>query len=292
MKKTISFLLAVILMGTVFNFEVFANDTIVNNTTEDLIYEDIEGNLILAKIRVEENKTIVDYYINNIIDHTAIIDTDKDLVSVEHYKKRTGIEYFKMTDFVKEVSKDTNINNFQENSNSNSLNLENYSYAPLGFDEEPPSTPAGYNFVTSTYNSYFDARGYLYGNVVGEVSRYSTKIINFNKGTAAGVVIAAVTVFIGGAITLPILLKAIGASIIADAITSYINSKVWFSDIKTLYKGYCRKVLTLDTYQTNKHLLVYNYLTKKEETFYSGFKSGYKGTPAAIANGAVINYFN
>lgn len=246
----------------------------------------------MAKIKTEEDKTIVDIYINNIIDHTAIVDTGTDLVSVEHYKKRTGMEYFKMTDFIIELPSDININNVQENLKNNSLNFEEASYAPLGYDEEPPSTPTGYKFVTSTYSSHFDARGYLYGNLVGEVSRYSTKILNFNKGTVAGIVIAAVTIFIGGPITLPIILKAIGTTIVTDAITSYVNSKIWFSDIKTLYKGYCRKVLTLNTHQTNKHLLVYNYVTREEEDFYSGFKSAYRGTPAALANGAVINYFN
>lgn len=83
----------------------------------------------------------------------------------------------------------------------------------------------------------------------------------------------------------------IGVLIISLIIFIPVKAKGIFVDTKTLYKGFCRTVETLNTYQIFKNEEITNNLTGKKTLIRLGFKSGY-GSLSALANGAIVNYFN
>lgn len=155
---------------------------------------------------------------------------------------------------------------------------------------DPPSTPTGYQFVTSIYSSYHDARGYLFQKSLGEISYDTGRRVQFSAGTAIGVVLSIIEVFINSIVALTDLLKALGTGLLNGAITSYVDSKMGFANYKTLYKGFCHRVETLDTYQVLRYVVNYDFNTRKEYTIYYGHVSGFRGTHADLAYQAIVNY--
>jgi len=149
--------------------------------------------------------------------------------------------------------------------------------------------------VTSVFSTYHNERGYLFQNSLGEINRYNVKRIQFSVGTVVGVFVSAIASIIIGPITLPLILAAMGTAIVADNLASYGNSEVWFSEYKTLYKGFCRQIETLNTLQILKYNIIYNYKDRVETKSLVGYAdgySGYNGTVQDMAYRAVVNYFN
>lgn len=218
-------------------------------------------------------------------------------IVVEKYiEKKVILETYNTSDFETEISSSTSaspspqpnidIYKFPNTTSSNSINI-------LSDEYNPPATPAGYKFETSAYSSYYDAYGYLFSKAQGTVARYEGKRFQFTSGTAVSLIIALVGAYLfKDLLTIDVFLRAVGVGVVGGYIGGYINSNVIFVDTKTLYKGFCRKVETLNTYKIFKNEEITDNKSGNKTLINLGFKSGYNGSMVALANGAIVNYFN
>lgn len=292
MKKliTITLILTMIIFSS--NVTSFASSSKMNANISNKSWSFYNPDNSVTRVdMVNNNEHLkVFVYLDGKLDHMTIRKTGSDEIVLTKYDVMTGNKVhsksYNANDFLKDSTHDT-INN-KKGIMENSLPLPSYY-------DDPPSTPTGYQFATSVFSSYHNSRGYLFKQSLGEISRDSEKRIQFSAGTLAGIFVSVVALYITGSVTLEFILYAMGTSIIADNLASYVNSDIWFSNHKTLYKGFCKQIETLNTFQILKYNIIYDYKSQTENIKLVGYAEGYygyNGNEQDMAYSAIVNYFN
>ncbi|MDO5544710.1 MAG: hypothetical protein Q4F81_02620 [Eubacteriales bacterium] len=269
MKKLICFLLTFSLVLSLsvpaFAQEISSVDITPESSIEDFesafpsgfsystAYVDALGNEGDIKFDIIDGKTFVEVYLNGTLTQRVCSSPAENVILWTEYADQTypaqtetqSIQSCRYSDVVADVMYNTDLGEEVVDPCFSTFDPEGWAYLMTR-----PSNPtiAGSKPCTVYYHNYDEEP---------DQNRYWGKQVEFNAGTAIGIVVSVLTGFLTGGVTIEAIVAGLGSAIIADALAQYVTGQVCFSTQKIRYAPVIEeKLIFTDAYVTKRWVVI------------------------------------
>ena len=216
-------------------------------------YEDEFGNNGYIQFSIIGDNSYVEVYVNGELTQRAYSSSKDNIVLWQEYGTSEQRMHDKSEDLKSDLYTDYISDDVSMDKNPEvSVQSDFISFDPEGWSyiTTRPSNPTitGSRPCAIYYRNYDDEP---------DQNRYSGKKVSFNAGTAVGVIVSVLSVFLTGGVTVSAIVVAMGSAIVADAISQSITGNVCFSTQKIRYAPVIGgKLIFKDAYITKRWVVI------------------------------------
>lgn len=216
-------------------------------------YIDALGNEGCIKFDIINGKTYVEVYVNETLTQRVYSSPAENVIlwteySDQTYTVQTETQYVQScqySDVVNDVVYNTDFGEGMIEPCFSTFDPEGWAYLMTR-----PSNPmiSGSKPCTVYYRNYDDEP---------DQNRYSGKHVEFNAGTAIGIVVSVLAGFLTGGVTIEAIVAGLGSAIVADALVQYVTGEVCFSTQVIRYAPVIEgKLIFTDAYVTKRWVVI------------------------------------
>lgn len=235
--------------STVDEFEAAFPNEFTHNTT----YVDVQGNKGTIKFDTIDGNTFVEVYVNGVLTQRAFSSPVEDIVLWTEYSAQTytaqgnvqSIQSCRYSDVATDVVYSTSPEENGVEPYFSTFNPEGWSYLMT----RPSNPMISGSRPCAVYTRNYDDEP--------DQNRYWGKHIEFNAGTAIGIIVSVLAGFLTGGVTIEAVISGLGSAIIADTLAQYVMGKICFSTQKIRYAPVIGgKLIFSDAYVTKRWVVI------------------------------------
>lgn len=216
-------------------------------------YVDALGNEGDIKFDVIDGNTFVEVYVNGILTQRVFSSPIEDVILWTEYTDQTYIAQAKTqslqscrySDVAADIVYNTDLGEEMVEPYFSTFDPEGWAYLMTR-----PSNPmiSGSKPCMLYYHNYDDEP---------DQNRYWGKRVEFNAGTAIGIVVSVLTGFLTGGVTIEAIVAGLGSAIVADTLAQYVTGQICFSTQKIRYAPVIGgKLIFTDAYVTKRWVVI------------------------------------